>query len=40
MIIDKFDKENGISTLEVPIEIIDHNILGMAATLVGKFIGP
>lgn len=39
-IIDKSDKEKGIFALEVPTEIIDHNILGMAATLVGKLIDP
>ena len=39
-IIDKSDKEKGVFVVEVPFEIIDHNILGMELTLVGKFIGP
>ena len=34
------NKEKGTFALEVPSELIDHNILSMVATLVGKFIGP
>lgn len=36
---DLSDKK-GTYVLEVPSEFIDHNIKGIAATLVGKFIGP
>ena len=39
-VIDKSDKAKGTFALEIPREIIDHNILSMANTLVGKFVGP
>ena len=39
-VIDKSDKVKGIFALEIPREIIDHNILSMANTMVGKFVGP
>ena len=39
-VIDKSDKVKGIFALEIPREIIDHNILSMVNTLVGKFVGP
>lgn len=34
-----FNKEKGIVALEVPSELIDHNIQSMAMMLVGKFMG-
>ena len=34
------NKEQGTYALEFPSRLIDHNILSMVATLVGKFVGP
>ena len=36
---DLSNKEQGTYALDFPSKLIDHNILSVAATLVGKFIG-
>ena len=37
---DILDKEKGQYAIEIPNELVDHNIATMASSLVGKFIGP